>query len=88
MSLAKHATKRDPKPRGMGFSWGRMPDPDSGAVAYRLFRRDHRRAIHMAVVVITPDQSLADAAKVLRRAFHKLRDKVDDIDLEAMGVAA
>jgi hypothetical protein len=71
-----------------GFSWGRFPMGDTGVVAYRLFRRDCRGALHTLSVDMRPGDPRCAIAARLRRARHALRDQVDEIDMEAMGVAA
>jgi hypothetical protein len=71
-----------------GFSWGRFPMGDTGVVAYRLFRRDCRGALHTLSVDMRAGDERSAIAASLRRARRSLRDQVDEIDLEAMGVAA
>lgn len=71
-----------------GFSWGRFPMGDTGVVAYRLFRRDHRGALHTRCIDLRPGDDRSAIAASLRRARRSLRDQVDEIDLESMGVAA
>lgn len=68
-----------------GFSYARIPHPDGGVV-YRLFRRDLRRVVHAETLPFHPDCTRQLIAKKLRAARHKLRDRVDDIDLHLMGV--
>lgn len=85
--IARHATRRAPKAT-LGFAWGRFPTDDGSVITYRLYRRDHRRAVHMHVVSVFANGDRAVAAAYLRRARKFLRDKVDEIDLVAMGVAA
>lgn len=80
-------TRRAPK-KSDGFSWGRFPMGDTGIVAYRLFRRDHRGVVHMLVVDARDGMSRAELACRLRTGRRLLRDHVDEIDLQAMGVAA
>ena len=80
-------TRRAPK-KQHGFSWGRFPMGDTGIVCYRLFRRDHRGVVHMHVVDARDDMSRAEVARRLQVGRRLLRDQVDEIDLQAMGVAA
>lgn len=83
--MNRHLARRPPQRNG-GFSWGRVPR--QAGVSYRLFRRDHSGALHVSLLefdAATPRRSIAND---LRRARHKLRDKVDEIDLAAMGVTA
>jgi len=85
--IRQHST-RAPQRNG-GFSWGRFPMSETGTVTYRLFRRDHKGALHMAnLTFYLARDSRADIALALRHACHQLRDRVDTIDLAAMGVAA
>ncbi len=74
--------------RNGGFSWGRFPVGDTGVVAYRLFRRDHRGALHTSILHFYPRDQRGEVALALRQACHRLRDRVDEIDLAAMEVAA
>lgn len=83
----RHFTRRMPKKNG-GFSWGRFPMGDGGPVCYRLFRRDYRGALHIASLTFGRSLDRRHIAYDLRRARHALRDRVDEIDLRAMGVAA
>ncbi|WP_313243901.1 hypothetical protein [Stenotrophomonas rhizophila] len=57
-------------------------------VAYRLFRRDHTGALHFEAFSAQPHHTRPDVARGLRAACHRLRDRVDEIDLAAMGLAA
>lgn len=85
--MSRHHTRRPPKTNG-GFSWGRFPMGETGIVAYRLFRRDHRGSLHMQQVNVYPGDDLDSTANELRIARKVLRDRVDEIDLVPMGVAA
>ncbi|UXA66057.1 hypothetical protein [Xanthomonas prunicola] len=82
----QHA-RRAPKRNG-GFSWGRFPTSDGAFITWRMFRRDHTSALHMHALTFTAKDEPAYVAKQLRRARRQLRDRVDEIDLAAMGVAA
>lgn len=82
------AISRKSPAKSNGFSWGRFPMGDTGVVAYRLFRRDCRGALHTLSVDMRAGDERSAIAASLRRARHALRDQVDEIDLEAMGVAA
>ena len=79
-------TRRAPK-KSVGFSWGRFPMGE-GLVCYRLFRRDHSGSLHMLAVDFRPGMPRVALARQLRIARRALRDQVDTIDLQAMGVAA
>ncbi|WOB24785.1 MULTISPECIES: hypothetical protein [Xanthomonas] len=85
--MTRHLTRRAPKRSG-GFSWGRFPTSDSALITWRMFRRDHTRALHTHALTFTARDDAAYVAKQLRRARRQLRDRVDEIDLAAMGVAA
>lgn len=86
--MSRHPMTRRAPTRNGGFSWGRFPMGDTGLVAYRLFRRDHRGALHTSILHFYPRDQRREVALALRQACHRLRDRVDDIDLAAMGVAA
>lgn len=86
-----HLTTRAPHQNG-GFSWGRYVF-DQGTekppmVVYRLFRRDHRGKLHMAVLTFSKGESRAAMGAAAKKKRHTLRDQVDEIDLAAMGIAA
>lgn len=85
--MNRSVTRRSPKKLG-GFSWGRFPMGSTGAIAYRLFRRDHRGALHTSILHFYPRDQRRELALALRAACHRLRDRVDEIDLAAMEVAA
>lgn len=86
--MSRQHRTRAPQRNG-GFSWGRFPMGETGTVTYRLFRRDHKGALHMSILNFYPARDRrADIALALRHACHQLRDRVDEIDLAAMGVAA
>jgi len=85
--MSRPVTRRAPKRNG-GFSWGRYPMGDTGITAYRLFRRDHTGAIHIENLHFYPQDQRRDIALALRAACHRLRDRVDEIDLAAWGVTA
>jgi hypothetical protein len=61
---------------------------NTGVVSYRLFRRDHRGSLHMMCLDFRFTDSRSVIAVALKRGRKSLRDKVDEIDLEAMGIAA
>ncbi len=61
---------------------GPLPDGRQGPVCYRLFRRDHRGALHMSVFDFSLDKPRGEMAVTLLRARHALRDRVDEIDLQ------
>ncbi|WP_282254126.1 hypothetical protein [Stenotrophomonas sp. PS02299] len=81
--------RRLPK-RTEGFAWGRSINKVLGGpfLNWRLYRRDHRRAPHMQVLTFFAHDDRAVIAGHLRRARRYLRDKLEDIDLVVMGVAA
>lgn len=69
---------------GRGFAWCRVVADTT--IQYRLYRRDYRNALHCSTVTFsktTPTEEIASALKKKRR---ELRDKVDVLDLAAMGV--
>lgn len=89
--MTRHHTRRQPKKKTRGFSWGRFPIESGGAVTgveWRLFRRDHRGAVHFECRLYLVDTPRKDIAPFLLRVRHVLRDRVDEIDLAAMEEAA
>lgn len=85
--MSRHVARRAPK-RKRGLCWGRTPNDDGTVVTWQLFRRDHRGALHMSSLQFTYAEPRAYIAQRLRNARRKLRDRVDEIDLAAMGVTA
>lgn len=79
--------RRAPK-RNQGLSWGRFPTDDGSAVVYRIFRRELSGKLHMEARTFFTGTEPAHIAKVLRSLKRQLRDRVDEIDLEAMEEAA
>lgn len=82
---ARHAIARRPR-KDRNVTWSRSMH--TGIVAWTLWRRDHRQAIHMRVVTATPlDIENCEPGRLnvkLRRAWNELRDFVDGIDLLVM----
>ena len=78
-------TRKLPAHRGV-FSYARIPV--SGGVVYRLFRRDQDHVLHAELLSFHPDCERRLIARDLRKARRRLRDRVDEIDLRIMGVAA
>ncbi|HEL2957027.1 TPA: hypothetical protein UL931_000222 [Stenotrophomonas maltophilia] len=85
--MSRHIARRAPK-ETLGFAWGRFPTADGSAVTWRLHRRDHLRALQMHVETFFAHEDRAVIAGRLRRARRYRREKVDDIDLVELGVAA
>ena len=69
------------------FSWGRVIG-DGGAITYRLFRRDFRRAIHTTLLRFAPGTDRCAIAEELRNKRHELRERVDKIEFHLMGLSA
>lgn len=69
-----------------GFTWSRVPGA-AGNITYRLFRHDMHGVLHCAIVRFDPDKQdrRAMAAK-LKSKRHDLRNQVDTIDLQLLGV--
>lgn len=77
-------TRKRPR-QSSRFCYGRVPQL-GGSVVYRLFRRDQTRRVYAETLVFHPDCSRREIAQRLRIVRHKLRDRVDEIDLALMGV--
>jgi hypothetical protein len=79
----RHAKPRRPS-KDRDVTWSRSYR--TGRVMWTLWRRDHRRAIHMLVVTVTEldleNREPGWLTSKLRRAWHELRDFVDEIDLK------
>jgi len=82
---ARHFTER--KPKRARFAWGRKIS-DQGVVVYRLFRRDSTGKLHRSMYPMEylPHAERRQIARDLKRERRILRDRVDEIDLAAMGV--
>ncbi|HDS1087117.1 hypothetical protein [Stenotrophomonas maltophilia] len=85
----RHYDRRLPK-RTEGFAWGRSIDKVLGGpvLTWRLYRGDHRRTLLMHVLTFFAHEDRAVIAGHLRRAHRSVRDKVDDVDPVALGMAA
>lgn len=85
----RHLTRRRPQQRGR-YAWARIPHEHTGdsVVVYRLFRRDLRNTLHCEQRVFIDRCAREYIAAELRAARQRLRDRVDDIDLAILGVAA
>lgn len=66
---ARHLETRRPR-KDRDVTWSRRSC--EGGMQWTLWRRDHRRAIHMRLVTAPCD---------IRKAWRELRDFVDEIDL-------
>ena len=83
--MSNHFERRAPHANG-GFSWGRFPADET--IQYRLFRRDHTGALHVSTITFAKNTPSKQIASDVKRKRRELRDKVDVIDLAAMGVTA
>lgn len=61
---------------------------DTGVIAYRLFRRDLSGAVHFEGLHFHPQDNRRDVMLALRAACHRLRGRVDDLDLASLEAAA
>jgi hypothetical protein len=84
--MSRPITRKLPAHRGC-FSYARIP-LEGGGVAYRLFRRDQNRVLHAEMLTFPSDWMCCRCvvARKLRAARHRLRNTVDEIDMEIMGV--
>jgi hypothetical protein len=74
---------RSPRKKQM-FCWSR--EVMNGVVCYRLFRRDHTGRPHHRKCTFYDSMTRPQIADILNQERHALRDRVDEIDLKAMGV--
>lgn len=82
-------TTHKPPAQGRRFSFLRMVDANGRPTCWRLYRRSSvTNAVHMFVVGTGAAGDRAQWAAALWRARRALRDKVDAIDLELLGVTA
>lgn len=72
---ARHLETRRPR-KDRDVAWSRRAC--DGSMQWTLWRRDHRRALHMRLVTAPRD---------IRKGWHELRDFVDEIDLQVMDAA-
>lgn len=82
----RHAARRPPR-KANGFSWGRFPVEEGRAVSWRLFRRDLAGKLHTYHLDFAEHVSRAQIADRVWRARIALRDRVDDIVLQQLGVS-
>jgi hypothetical protein len=82
----RHFTRRPPKKHDT--AWGRFPSDDCASVTYRLFRRDHLRCTQMETRMFFRDTPRVEIARSLWKARIQLRKFVDDLQLQAWGLAA
>ena len=79
--------KRKLPAQGRRFSFLRLVDDFGRPTCWRLFRRSSvNNAVHMFVVGTGAAGDRAQWAAALWRARRALRDKVDAIDLDLLGV--
>lgn len=82
--MTRPTTRKLPAHRGV-FSYGRVHEKN-GCVVYRLFRRSLDRRVHGITKAFDPSCERNHIARELNIARHQLRNTVDEIDLEIMGV--
>lgn len=83
--MSRPITRKAPRKDGR-FSWARIPMGATGIVVYRLFRRDEVGALHTEGLHFYSHDKRREIAMALRAACHRLRDRVDTLDLAGMGV--
>lgn len=81
--MKAEATKEPRRTRG--FSWGRAFNHE-GVMVWRLFRWDIHGKLHCEILKIDMRSRRGWIAQQLCTARHALRDRVDSIDLAAMGI--
>lgn len=80
--IVRHLVDR--RPRGRAIAWGRKLTMDGALLAYHLFRRDMRNAVHQATLQYASQVAARQMiAGDLRLARRKLRDQVDLALMEA-----
>lgn len=84
-TLPRHLERRAPRAAG-GFSWGRFPIEDGRAMSWRLFRRDLTGRLYPKVVNAKAGASRSAIAGQVWRARIELRDQVDEVVLQQLGV--
>lgn len=85
-TLARHLARRAPR-SASGFSWGRFPVDEGRAVSWRLFRRDLTGKVHTYMLGFAAHVSRAQIADRVWRARIALRDRVDEVVLQQLGVS-
>lgn len=84
---ARHFIRRAPG-KGPGFHWGRFPSEDGQRVTYRLFRRDHRNAMHQFQQTFPVEWPRSAIAINLWHVRIRFRNEVDAVFFAAEGIAA
>lgn len=80
-------TKHKAPTQGRRFSFLRAVDKYGRPTCWRLYRRSSvNNAVHMHIIGVGSSGDRAEWAAALWRARVSLRKKVDDIDLEMMGL--
>lgn len=80
----KEFRRKCPNPHAR-FSWGRVMG-DSGMVTYRLFLRDLRGTLHAEVKRFAQNTSRDEIAVKVNTMRHELRESVDSIEFQLLGV--
>ena len=62
--------------------------PAEGGFTYRLFRRDIMNRLHFAQMTLQDGMDRAEFACALRKLHRELLDKVDQVELEVLGVTS
>lgn len=81
----RHLQRKSPR-KTRGFAWARVPENDHGIVTYRLTRGDARNVLHYEQRSFDATACRSDIARSLWLARIRLRDRVDELSLQQLGV--
>lgn len=82
-ALGRHMVRRAPK-KTRGFAWTRIVSDHS--VTYRLTRGDANGCLHAEQRMFAAESDRRDIARAINAARHRLRDTVDELSLQQLGV--
>ncbi len=85
MTAMRHLQRKPPR-KTRGFSWARVPHDDLGALEYRLFRGDANGVVHVIADLFFAGRTRGEIAKRVWQMRIRLRDRVDELTLQQLGV--
>lgn len=85
--IRRHWRRKRPRAT-RGFSWARIPHEDMGTIDYRMVRGDANGALHHEMRTFRVDTPRSEIARLVNVMRHRLRDRVDAITLQQLGVEA
>lgn len=87
MNELRHLRRKAPR-KTRGFAWARLHDEQRGRVTWRLTRGDVAGKLYLEARTFHADELRSCIAHELRLARNRLRDTVDKVSLQQLGVEA